>query len=809
MKNIFTTAILVMFLIIQAAYSDEKPQVYKSIRVVVDNNYPPYIFKNSSGDLQGIIIDQWKLFEKKTKIKVIISAMDWSDALKHMDNKKADVIDTIFYNEERGKKYIFSKPYTRISVPVFFHKDINGISNIESLQGYSIGVKNGDSCIDILSNNGINTLIKYNSYEDIIKSAKNNEIRIFCIDMPPALYYLNKMKMSDDYRQSLNLYTGYFHRAVHKNNHDLLKILDNGFNMISEKENNKIISYWTGRELPKNFNYQLILYAMLITLIIMLNLIYFNYLLRKRIKQKTIELKKSITNLSQSEDQTKAIIAAIPDLLYVITKNGIFLDYKTSADDLIAITENDVVGKNIDDMPFPEDIKAITKEKINESLASKKVIIYTYKMMVDSTLRHFESRIVPYGEDKVLSISRDITDSVKKDEQLLQAQKMETIGNIAGGLAHDFNNILGGIIGNTSLLKYRIKNEYIEPNDIYDDINTIETISKRGSDIVNQLLTLSRNQELSLKTIDLTRTIKYVISICRKTFDKSVDIVFENNDDFAFTNADPIRIEQALLNIAINSYHAMTIMRNSGEKSGGILNISLTQIIADEQFCKIYPKFPEGKYWKIKISDNGVGIDSAILNKIFDPFFSTKKKLKGSGLGLTMVYKIIEQHGGLTNVTSSTSSGTVFEVYLPAAQYVVQETEQSDVDLQVDGEGTILIIDDEDMIIDTAVKMLTICGFTTICARDGEEGIAMYKENMKDISLVLLDMSMPKLSGYETFYEIRKINNNSKIVIMSGYGNDDRVIECLNDGADGFLQKPWTLDELITKVSKTLANNPK
>ena len=231
---------LLYFFVPFSGQAQDAGKTIQTITVVSDDNYPPYIFRDFNGDIQGILVDEWKLWEKKTGIKVNLIAMDWGKAQEYFLKGQADVIDTIFFTEKRAMQYDFTKPYATIDVPVFFHKNLGGIVDIESLQGFTIGVKKGDACIEVLKKHGITSLQEYDSYEAIVKAAKDHQIKVFSIDKPPALYYLYKMNLEDEFRYSLNLYTGKFHRAVIKGRTDILKIVEDGFSLITKKEHNAI-----------------------------------------------------------------------------------------------------------------------------------------------------------------------------------------------------------------------------------------------------------------------------------------------------------------------------------------------------------------------------------------------------------------------------------------------------------------------------------------------------------------------------------------------------------------------------------------
>ncbi len=404
-------------------------------------------------------------------------------------------------------------------------------------------------------------------------------------------------------------------------------------------------------------------------------------------------------------------------------------------------------------------------------------------------------------------VSRILSDVEKNilESQLIQSQKMETIGTLVGGLAHDFNNLLGGIVGSLSLLKYKYMN--IDSGELLKYLNMMENASGRATDLVKQLLAVASKQDLVMVPVDLNNSIRNIVKISRNTFDKSVEIVQHYNESPAVTNADPIQIEQVLLNLCINACHAMTVMRPEHDNQGGTLTIDIKLFNTDEIFMKLHPDAAHSSYWLVSIEDTGIGMNKKTLERIFEPFFTTKKNtpVKGSGLGLTMVYNIIRDHAGFIDVKSEPNTGTVFYLYLPELKKEYAEITSEPENKIFHGEGLILVIDDEEVMRITMKKMLQAAGYSVILAENGEEGINIFKEKYLQISEVILDMAMPRKSGRDVFYELQKINPSVKVLLATGYRHDERSEEILNAGVKGFIQKPFTVYELSEAVFKVLS----
>ncbi|MBF0527897.1 MAG: PAS domain S-box protein [Deltaproteobacteria bacterium] len=299
------------------------------ITIVFDDNYPPYSFRDFHGKLQGILPEEWQVWGEKTGIGVNLIATDWSKAQQIMVQGKADVIDTIFFTEERAGYLDFTRPYATINVPIFFHKNIGGITDAQSLQGFTVGVKAGDACIEILAKNGITILRKFDSYEGLIKAAADQKIRVFCMDEPPALYFLYKMNLENEFRHTVSLYTGEFHRAVKKGNKNLLKIIEDGFSALTPQEHEAIEKKWRGEPLSFARDYvKNILFIAAGGLLIFMVLMLWNRVLRRQVAQKTSQLNAAMQAARNNEEKYRELVEKANSIILKMNHRGeiIFLN---------------------------------------------------------------------------------------------------------------------------------------------------------------------------------------------------------------------------------------------------------------------------------------------------------------------------------------------------------------------------------------------------------------------------------------------------------------------------------------------------
>ncbi len=422
---LFVCALLYFFFPVSGHAIDSETKL-QSLTVVSDDNYPPYIFRDSNGAIQGILVDEWKLWEKKTGIKVNLIAMDWSKAQEFLLRGNADVIDTIFFTEERAKQYDFTKPYATIDVPVFFHKNLGGIIDIASLQGFTIGVKAGDACIEVLKKEDITSFKEYNSYETIVNAAVDGEIKVFSIDKPPAFYYLYKMNFEDKFRYAFNLYTGKFHRAVKKGRTDILKTVEEGFALINKQEHNAIEEKWMGETLTRPAYLSYILFFFLFAGLIFLALVAFNIVLQKKVRLKTSEF--------------QDLFNSIADLVYTQDMEGRFLSVNPAMQRLFGYTMDEFIGHSITDFMKPEfksDFKNQYLEVIKKKGNHEGISCYFTKNKEKIYIEYNNSLVKPAaGKPYISGIGRDVTEKILSEKKLKKAtsklKKMATHDFLTG-----------------------------------------------------------------------------------------------------------------------------------------------------------------------------------------------------------------------------------------------------------------------------------------------------------------------------------------------------------------------------------------
>ncbi|MBB6481009.1 response regulator [Spirochaeta isovalerica] len=512
------------------------------------------------------------------------------------------------------------------------------------------------------------------------------------------------------------------------------------------------------------------------------------------------ERKKTERKLKQTENYLNNIIQSLNSLIITADSGGRLIHWNKQAEDLSEEDDSELFNR----FPF----LLTFKEPISEVMETGRTWSDNAVKIEPLPDRYFNIHLTPLEGRKSGIVIRldDITQIRNIENQLLETQKWETLGVLTSGFAHDFNNVLTGIVTSSSILIHLAERNYPELDKTFTDcLSIIDRSGNRAAAMVQQLLSLSRTNELNFTSIDLRNSLEDVKAICGNSFDKSVKFILDLPRENIRVQADNAQLEQIFLNLCINSYHAMTEMRDKKEKNGGELKITLYTKTIDRYSGEDEKGYAQGQYAAVAISDTGVGIPAEKKKKIFDPFFTTKDKSKGTGLGLTMVQHIVNQHKGFIELYSEPGRGTVITVYLPLASAMIEEEQKAPEErILVKGEGSVLVIDDEEVLRVLTESILKECGYDVMVAEDGFKGVDLYRKNGGAFDLVILDMSMPGISGKETFIELKQINPEVRILLASGFIKDDRIQDLMNLGLEDFIQKPFDFIELSEKVARIL-----
>jgi len=497
--------------------------------------------------------------------------------------------------------------------------------------------------------------------------------------------------------------------------------------------------------------------------------------------------------LRESEEKYRNLVERANDGIAIIQDTLIkYINPRLA--EISGYTYDEVVGKPFTDYIHPDEIPKVV-EYYQRRLAGEEI-----PSIYETALRHkdgskidieFNTSLITYQKKPTaFAFIRDLTERKRLEAQLQQVRRMEAIGTLAGGISHDFNNLLMGILGSASLMLSNIRPNH--PH--YEGLKDIEQHVQSGAELTKQLLGFARGGRYEVKPIDLNKLIKKTSEMFGRT-KKEIKICKKYQENIWPIEADQSQIEQVLLNLYVNAWQAMP--------GGGDLYLQSENVSLDQNQAKPLGIEHRRRYVKLSITDTGAGMDEATRRRIFDPFFTTKEMGRGTGLGLASVYGIVKNHGGIIEVNSQKGEGTTFTIYMPASdKAIVEETAVSGEILK--GTETVLLVDDEDRIVDIGEKSLNFMGYKVLIARNGKEAVEFYKKNPAGIDIVILDMIMPEMGGGEVYDRLKEINPHVKVLLSSGYSINGEATEILDRGCNGFVQKPFSMKELSQRIREIL-----
>jgi len=496
--------------------------------------------------------------------------------------------------------------------------------------------------------------------------------------------------------------------------------------------------------------------------------------------------------LRESEEKYRILVENANDAIY-IAQDGVIKFPNPKAEELTGYSAEEAAEMPFVNFIHPEDREMVFASYQRRLKGEEPPSPYSFRIRNkagEELLVQLNSVLVTWeGRPATLNFLRDITQQKKLEAQLQQSQKMEAIGTLAGGIAHDFNNILMGIQGHVSLMSLDTNSDH--PHS--EHLKGIEALVIRAADLTRQLLGFARGGKYEVKPTDLNNLIKKSSEMFGRT-KKEITIRRKYQKNIWTVEVDRGQIEQVFLNLYVNAWQAMD--------RGGELYLQTENTTLDESYVKPFQVKP-GNYVKITVTDTGEGMDEETQRRIFDPFFTTKETGGGTGLGLASAYGIIKNHGGIINVYSEKGKGTTFTIYLPASEKEIPK-EKKGPEGVLKGKETVLLIDDEDMIIEVGEEILKSLGYKVMIARSGKEAIEIYKENKDKIDMVIMDMIMPEMSGGKTYDLLKEINPNIKVLLSSGYSINGQATEIMERGCDGFIQKPFNMEQLSRKMREIL-----
>ncbi len=503
--------------------------------------------------------------------------------------------------------------------------------------------------------------------------------------------------------------------------------------------------------------------------------------------------------LWESRTRLAAIVDSSDDAIIGKSLDGIVTDWNRGAERMYGYAAEEIIGKPLITIVPPERHEEVTR--ILQTVRRGESVRYLESVRVgkDGKLVNVSITVSPIHDSAgnivgASTIARNITEQRRAEDQLRQAQKMEAIGRLAGGVAHDFNNILGIVVACAELLRDRVSaipglSQYVE---------NIHKASDRGASLTRQLLAFSRKRPSSPIVMDLNERLRDTAKLLRPLMGDDVEVTLVNRSAASLIEADPGQIDQIVMNLAVNARDAMP--------KGGKLILETSTVSFDDAFARQHPPMSPGDYVLLAVSDSGVGMEPGIVSRIFEPFFTTKEVGKGTGLGLSTVYGIVQQSGGHIFVYSELGKGTTFKVYLPSAEDKIERENSAEIqpDVAKGAKATILLVEDDELIRGLTKQMLEEHGYQILEASDGVSALKLAHANGNRFDLVLTDVVMKTMSGPEMVRELNKSNLAPKVIYMSGYTGELIGEHEFEEAGSTLLEKPFTRSALLKAVYESL-----
>jgi len=774
------------------------------IRFAPDPHFPPFEFFDQDGQLSGATPALLDMMAKNLNVSfVTVRYATWNDVLEGMRRGEADMLGTLTWSKERDEFLLFTQPYLEVPFVLFVRKDTPPSTTLTDISSGKLGV---------VENNGAHSWLSehHPDIQPLLVSTVREGLMMLALEridglietLPVGAQVISELSLNNLHVAGDVLSKQPQHLAVSKTNVMLLAILEKGLKSISSAEKDMIVRHWLGFEnlrgepdLPWWFK-QILLASGLLVIFLLVSIL---------VLRRVVRLRNSA--LQFSENRYRTLLENLPQMIFLKDVNSIYISCNEHYARLIGLkpaelpgkTDYDFYPKHLADKYRADDQEVMRSglvRDIDEALETNgnKIIIHTVKTPV-------------YDDDGnvrgVLGIFWDVTE-LKQHEaererlevQLRDSQKMEGIGQLAGGVAHDFNNILTVIMGNINLLESD-KSLDAEGRAL---LHEIQQSADRASNLTRQLLTFSRRQAVHMTAIDVNNVLMRLKPILDPLARDLMVMQIDTTPDLPPVLADANMLEQIVINLAVNARDAMP--------TGGLLSIRTRVVEFDDVDCKINKNRKPGRYVVLEAEDNGHGMDDETKAHIFEPFFTTKSLGKGTGLGLATVYGVVQQHGGWIEVESALDHGSRFTIFFPTDPTLKKESSPLAPRIAVPGGAeTILLVEDEASLRRVINLTLTRLGYRVHLASSGDEALVRWPAIADEVNLLLSDIVMPgSCSGIELAKQLIEQKPSLQVLLCSGYSDDHLIKNNALPPNTHFLAKPYEISTLANLIRSILGS---
>lgn len=781
---------------------------HEPIHIGPDPEFLPFEKVDLNKKYTGIAADYLDLLSKRLGLNTtLVAGMSWDQVLEKAKRKEVDVLPCIEITAERKRYLLFTRAYLDIPVHIVTRKNRTRINHLGDLSGKSIAVVSNYPELEFLKQqNSDATLFIVETIRDGLKTVSLGDVDAFLCNFVSASYYAEQLGISN---LRISGETGFSLKmsfAVRNDWPELVHILNKGIGSISDKEITEIYRRWVNLESNRLLNSHkaqvFFFLTVAVAFLLAVGLFIWNHTLRRKVWRRTAELAHSQKALVTSENKYRSIRENIEEGYYELDIAGNIVFCNESMRRILKSTGRNMTGRSILTFAREEGTDKIIDdlEQVRQTGRAAKALSWKLRRE-DGSDCFLEASVglIKDTADRVTGfrgIARDVTDKQileqqrrKLEEQLRVAEKMEAVGTLAGGFAHDFNNLMMTMLGNISLMLHETDPSH--PN--HRRLKAVENQIQTGTELIGQLLGYARKGAYEILPVNLNRILRHRIEDFSRSH-RDIRVHQELPADLYAVEADSRQLEHVVLNLLANAADAMP--------EGGNINIRTHNHPA--------PDLPDGqpdampaRQVQLTVTDTGVGIKAEILDRIFDPFFSTKEMDRGTGLGLASVYGIVKSHNGHIKVNSEKGVGTTFTILLPAISMRAESIKPKSRTANL-RRGLVLLVDDEEMVLGVGAQMLEKLGYQVLCARNGKKAVDIFNSRSKKIDLVILDMIMPGMDGEQVFQILKAIDPDIRVLLASGYSFDGQAEGLIRQGCNGFIQKPLSLKQLSLKVKEII-----
>jgi len=779
-------------------------------RIVVggDHSFPPFEFLDKDGRPAGYNVDLMRAIAREVGLDIEIRLGPWAEIRRQLAEGAIDAIQGMLYSPERDLEFDFTQPHM-IAHYVAVARRGEGAppARVEDLSGKRIVVQDGDIMHDFAVEHGLGAnLVTTDSQEDALRQLSQGKHDCALVARLTALYWIRTLGWDNLQVSRQPLLAPEYCFAVPQDHRALLARLSDGLQVLEQTgEYRRVREKWVGvyeESSPRLFRVLRYLVAgSALLLILLLASVLWTRSLRRQVARRTAQLQESERKYRHLADNSL-------DIIWTMNLDLVSTYVNQASQRLLGYAPDEFIGSGLADHFPPEELdrmKRLIAAEIAKGPASRGAIVETTMFRKDRSLLPVEIHGVLILDEQgrpesLQGITRDISERVAAEarhkaleQQLAQAQRLESVGRLAGGVAHDYNNMLSVIIGYADMALHKVDLEH----PLRSDLEEILKAARRSADITRQLLAFARQQTIDPKILDLNSTVASMLTMLRRLIGEQIDLAWMPASQVWPLKVDPSQIDQILANLCVNARDAI--------EGVGQITIETANRTFDNDYCADHQGFLPGDFVMLAVSDSGAGMDAETLAKVFEPFFTTKEMGKGTGLGLATVYGIAKQNHGFVNIYSEPGRGTTIKIYLPRHAGQSAEISPGSAAETPQGSGeTILLVEDEPSMLELGQRMLAGLGYRVLAAAAPGQARRMAESHSGDLHLLITDVIMPEMNGRDLAATLTSLRPDLKVLFMSGYTANVIAHRAVLDDGVHFIQKPFSRDDLAAKVWRVL-----